>query len=143
MTQTDDIETLLNGLFPFAEKMLREHGAFFPFGGHIKAGGELALDSAQAEEDHPQPQELIDRLRDSFRQRATNDELRACAIVHDVRVVPPGRSETQDAICASIDHVDGYSAHVFVPYSFPAPGELVIEEGYALDGDATVFPPER
>lgn len=140
MSHAEDIETLLDGLVPFAEKMLQEHRAFFPFGGHIRPDGQLMLDGADVGDERPLSQQLIDMLRSSFRQRAADHELRACAVVHDIRTMPPGQSETQDAICVSVDHSSGYSAHIIYPYRFTSFGELAVDAGYALRGDASVFP---
>lgn len=140
MSHTQDVETLLGGLVPFAEKMLDEHREFFPFGGHINASGEMALDSAHTGNERPKSQELIDMLLSSFRQRAASHELRACAVVYDIRTVPPGKSEKQDAICVSVDHLSGYSAHIVYPYRFGPSGGLAMDDAYALRGDATVFP---
>ena len=36
----DDYDALLNARLPFVLQMLAKHGAFFPFGGYIEAGGE-------------------------------------------------------------------------------------------------------
>ena len=143
MSHSDDVGALLDALVPFAEKMLRRHRAFYPFGGHINGCGELVLDGAHDDHDRPDVRELIDVLLHAFRTRAANHELRACAIVHDVRVTPPGGAEKRDAICISVDHVSGYSAHIIYPYAFDATGELAIEDAYAIRGDAAVFPKPR
>ncbi|WP_242164764.1 hypothetical protein [Lysobacter sp. M15] len=140
MSQTEDVEALISGLVPFAEKMLKEHREFLPFGGHIKPDGEMVLDGAYDGEELPLSQDLIDILLGNFRQRAANHELRACAVVYDIRTIPPGKSKKQDAICVSIDHLSGYSAHVIYPYKFTLLGKLTVDEGYALHGDAAVFP---
>ncbi|WP_457095885.1 hypothetical protein [Lysobacter sp. P5_B9] len=141
MSQTEDIETLLNDLVPFAEKMLREHREFLPFGGHIKPSGEMVLDGAYNGDGLPLSQDLIDILHGSFKEKAEKHELRACAVVYDIRTIPPGRSKKQDAICVAVDHLSGYSAHIIYPYKFTLLGKLSVEEGYAVHGDAAVFSP--
>jgi hypothetical protein len=40
-TPKDDVEKLMNALLPFAEKMLREHGEFYPYGGAMSADGKI------------------------------------------------------------------------------------------------------
>jgi len=39
MPRHPDLDALLNNLLPFAERMLREHGEFYPFGGSITPDG--------------------------------------------------------------------------------------------------------
>jgi hypothetical protein len=36
-----EVEELMNAVVPFAEQMLNEHGAFFPYGGAIQADGAI------------------------------------------------------------------------------------------------------
>jgi hypothetical protein len=36
MSSKQESEALLSALLPFAEKMLREHGEFYPYGGYMK-----------------------------------------------------------------------------------------------------------
>ena len=139
MPHTQDVESLLNDLVPFAEKMLREHREFLPFGGHIKPDGQIVLDGAYNGDGLPLSQYLIDILKDSFKAKAQQHELRACAIVYDIRTVPPGRSKKQDAICVAIYHISGFSADIIYPYKFSLLGKLVVEEGYALRGDSAIF----
>jgi hypothetical protein len=138
--QTEDIEALLNDLVPFAEKMLREHREFLPFGGHTKTDGEIVWDGAYDGEDRPLSQDLIDILNGSHRRLATGCKIRACAVVYDIRTIPPGRSKKQDAIFVSLDHLGGYSGHIIYPYKFTLLGKLVVEDAYANRGDAAIFP---
>ncbi|GAB3092413.1 hypothetical protein [Lysobacter terrae] len=138
--QTEDIEALLNDLVPFAEKMLREHREFLPFGGQITTDGKIVWEGAYDGEDQPLSQDLIDILNDTHRRLASERDVRACAVVYDIRTIPPGYSKKQDAICVSLDHVEGYSGHIVYPYKFTLLGKLVVDEAYAVRGDASIFP---
>jgi hypothetical protein len=42
-TPKAECETLMNAALPFAEKMLKEHGEFFPYGAALKATGKLLV----------------------------------------------------------------------------------------------------
>ena len=44
-----DAETLLNSALPFAEKMLSEHGEFYPFGEAMKPDGQIVSVGAAGE----------------------------------------------------------------------------------------------
>jgi hypothetical protein len=57
-----DVEALMNDLLPFAEKMLREHKEFLPFGGHMKLDGTIVWEGAHDGREHPPSQDLIDLL---------------------------------------------------------------------------------
>jgi hypothetical protein len=135
-----DGEALLDALLPFAEQMLREHREFLPFGGSMKVDGEIVHEGAHDGSEHPPAQELIDLLRLAHQKAASEQQIRACATVYDIRTIPPGRSEKQDAIALATDHCGGYSAVVIFPYSFSPDGELVIEAPFAVQGDRAIFP---
>ncbi len=138
--QVKDIEALLNSLLPFAEKMLTENQEFFPFGGRTELDGEVVWEGAQNENELPLSADLIAILDDKHRELAAGRQIRACIVLYDIRVTPPGRSEKQDAICAAVDHATGYSARIIYPYAFAPNGEIAVEPGYAVEGMASIFP---
>src|ERR1051326_7260436 len=97
-TPKEDCEKLMNSLLPFAEKMLREHGEFHPFGGAMKPDGEIVHHGAYTGSELPKGQELVDLLAEAFRQSAAKGEYIATAIVYDIRTISPGETEKTDAI---------------------------------------------
>ena len=135
-----DGELLLDSLLPFAEKMLREHREFLPFGGSMKHDGKIIHEGAYNGSEQPPSQELIDLLRKAHQQAAQEKRLRACATIYDIRTIPPGLSEKQDAIAVEIDHFGGYSGVVIFPYKFDDTEELSIEPPFAVQGDRAIFP---
>jgi hypothetical protein len=135
-----DGEKLIDSLLPFAEKMLQEHREFFPFGGRMSLDGTITHDGAYNGTEQPPSQDLMDLLRQAHQRDATAQILRACATIYDIRTVPPGRTEKQDAIAAAIDHVSGYSAVVIFPYSFDAARKLEVESPFAVEGAHDIFP---
>jgi hypothetical protein len=135
----DDIDDLLNDLLPFAEKMLRKAREFLPFGAITKPDGQIVWEGAYDGDDLPLSQDLIDILNESHKRMADGHELRACAVVYDIRTTPPGKSKKQDAICVSVDHINGYSAQLIHPYKFSLLGRLVVEDGYAIRGESAIF----
>jgi hypothetical protein len=134
-----DSEALMNSLLPFAHRMLRDHGEFFPFGGYMKSDGEIVWEGATTGAERPPSQELLDILRCEHRRRAVNREIRACATIYDVRVVPPNQEVKKDAIATELDHRTGYTVTVFFPYHFDATGELCIDPPFAHSGLGGIF----
>ena len=138
----EELHRLVDDLLPFAEKMLRQHREFLPFGGHIKADGEIVWEGAYNGEELPLSQDLIDLLHESHRKMADQHLIRACAVVYDIRTIPPGKSKKkQDAICAAADSRDGRSVRFVFPYRFSLLGKLVVEPGYTIPQGAGIFSP--
>lgn len=118
--------------------MLKEHGEFYPYGGHMTSDGKITHVGGKADEnDHPASQPIIDLLEGSFRRLARTAELKATSIIFDVRVQPPGSIEKTDAIVVCLDHREGYSVKVVLPYRI-AGGELLFGQNVAQRGIDTL-----
>jgi len=104
----------LNDLLPFAEKLLSEHGEFFPFAGAMKSDGEIVWLSARDGREQPPSQDIIDLLVDQLRAGALKGIYDASALVYDVRL--PNRTP-HDAVLVSLDHRSGLSAEMLYPYT--------------------------
>lgn len=139
-TPKDDATDLMNMLVPFAEKMLREHGEFYPFGGVMLADGSMQHFGASDGTEHPKSKDLIDLLIAQFREGGRQGKYKATGIVYDVRTIPPGASEKTDAIAARLDHQAGYSVVVMIPYRL-SEGQLAKGTVFAAKGEASIFPP--
>lgn len=138
-TAKEDAQALVDEFMPFAGQMLTKHREFFPFGGRMSVDGEITHEIASDGTEQPPSQTLIDLLRQAHRQQAAEREIRAACIVYDIRTIPPGKSEKQDAIAFELDHRDDYSVVVVFPYSFAGDGELQIEAPFASAGDGSIF----
>lgn len=110
------LEELLNGILPFAQKMLADHGSFFPYGSMITKEGEIVSLSATDGTEQPSPAKLIEDLTQAFRAKGQAGELLAAGLCHDVRIQVPGATEKSDAICVALEHATGEAINVFVPY---------------------------
>lgn len=140
MIAKDDVQQLVNMLLPFAEKMLKEEHEFYPFGGYMKQSRKLIWVSAQIKgDDHPTSTQLIDLLKQKAREKALRGDLRAVAIVFDVRIRPPNMDEKVDAIQICLDHIDNYSIELLFPYFFDDHGSLIVQEPFAQKGDGEIF----
>ena len=135
-----DAEKLVNSLLPFAKQMLQEHHEFFPFGGKMAPDGKIGQDAASDGTEHPASQALIDLLRQAHQAEARAQKIRVCATIYDIRTIPPGRTQKQDAIAAAIDHVSGYSVVLIFPYTFDAQKNLQVEPHFAMEGAHEIFP---
>ena len=135
----DEATDLMNMLVPFAEKMLREHGGFFPYGGVMMPDGSMQHFAASDGTEHPASQDLIDLLLARFREDGRQGKYKATAIVYDVMTLPPGASEKTDAIAVRLDHEAGYSVVVMVPYRL-VEGQLMKGTIFAVKGDGSIFP---
>jgi hypothetical protein len=133
-----DCDRLVDSALPFAREMLTKHKAFFPFGATMAADGSVGQTGGWTGDEKPDPNELIALLEEGFRKGAASGKLRATALVVDVKTVPPGKTEKQDAILIGLDHRDGYSVHRLYPYAF-VEGELVLEGPFTREGSGSVF----
>jgi hypothetical protein len=135
----DEATDLMNMLVPFAEKMLREHGEFYPYGGTMMSDGSMTMTGAYNGNEHPNSKDVIDMMVAAFKEEAHAGKYKATGIVYDVRTVPPGATEKTDAIAVRLDHRSGYSVVVMIPYRL-AGGEVIKGAVFAVKGDGAIFP---
>jgi hypothetical protein len=137
-TGKQESERLMNELLPFAKRMLREFGEFHPFGGLLGSDGTSAHVGATTDRDYGPASELIGLLEREFHDRASAGMIRAAAIVTNRGLGPSATDEMKDAIEVRIDHVDGFSANVYVPYALNG-GQLRVGRPFATRGTAFAF----
>jgi hypothetical protein len=133
-----DSEALMNEALPLAEKMLAQHGAFFPYGYVMKPSGEIALVGGYDGADRPKSQIIIDLLVAGFRKDAAAGTVKATALVYDILVVPPGATEKSDAIAVALDHREDYSVVVIFPYVLRG-GQPAMGSPFAQKGESRIF----
>src|SRR4051794_36435542 len=101
-----DCEVLMNSVLPFAERMLRSHGEFHPFGGAMRSDGQLVSIAGYDGDDHPKSVDIMALMKDALIAAARKGEYKATAIVYDVRVNLASTQEKSDAIAVSLNHRD-------------------------------------
>src|SRR5580692_6830950 len=79
-----ECEVLLNEAMPFAEKMLREHGEFYPYGYEMNPAGNIKLVAGYTGTEHPKSQTIINLLVEGFKQDAAANKVKATALVYDM-----------------------------------------------------------
>jgi hypothetical protein len=138
MTAKEEAQRLVDESLPFAEELLTKYGEFFPFGRVIEVGGAVGHHAGYPGGEQPPSSEVIDVLQKAWRQMAADGSIRATALTYDIRTIPPGRSEKQDAVCIAIDHRDSYSVRVIFPYRI-VDGVPDIESPFAVEGSYAIF----
>jgi hypothetical protein len=131
---SDEIQEILNFLLPFAERMLNEHGEFYPYAAALDSDGELNAVGADVDDgDSPDVGEVLLALHEGLREQAAEGAIRASGIAADVTLTDPDSGETTDAVQVELDHADAEAVDVFVPYETEPDGikfgELVAAEG--------------
>ena len=133
----DESQELMDAVLPLAEKLLTEHGEFFPYGGAMTHEGKITSVAAYDGEEHPPSTEVIDLLHKAFQNAAMNKEYKATALVYDVRV-QLSNGDPSDALAVELDHESGYSIVVLLPYALND-GQLHYGEISAQEGKGNVF----
>ena len=139
MNPKHDSEKLMNSVLPFAEKMLKQFGEFYRFGGYMKLDGTIVdVGAADRDTDRPKSKDLIYVLRSSFQEMARTNQCKDVAIVFDVTITLPKSRRLSDAIQMSVEHVFGYSVEVSFPYQ-TIENEVVYGETFAQQGKHEIF----
>ncbi len=137
-----DCEIVMNSGLPLAEEILKRHGEFLPFGAAMRPNGEIIILGAYDGRAVPGLAdlftELIGSLQDTFIAGARRREYIATALFYDVRVTLASSSERTDAVAVSLNHRDGYSVIVLLPYAIED-GNVVYDSPLAQPGDADIF----
>lgn len=139
MNAKSDCEALLNAVLPFAEKMLRKHGAFFPYGGAMLRNEEIISIGGYDGRERPPSLDLIHLIKSGFVEAANDGRYRATALAYDVRVAGPDDTRKKDAVAVSLNHCDGYSVIVIFPYTLHG-DEFAFDEAFAQAGERDIFP---
>lgn len=111
-----EAENLLNAALPFAEKMLGQHGEFFPYAAALGRDGKVVSIGANDGRERPPSKDVIQLLKGGLKAGAKSAQYKATALVYDVRITLPSTGAKSDAIAVSLNHRDKYSVLLFFPY---------------------------
>jgi hypothetical protein len=130
---TEEIQELLNFLLPHAERMLSEHGEFYPYAAAVESDGTIEAVAPAIESDDPDVSDVLVALHQGLREQAAEGSIRASGIAADVTLTDPDSGETTDAVQLELDHADGDPVDIYVPYESEGDGikfgDLVAAEG--------------
>lgn len=137
-----DCETVMNFGLPLAEAMLKRHGEFLPFGAAMRPNREIICLGAYDGRAYPSLAgsftELIRSLKEAFVAGARRQEYLATALFYEVTVTTAAGGESLNAVAVSVNHRDGYSVIVLLPFSIDD-GELTYDAPRAQPGEADIF----
>lgn len=139
MDPKEEVESLLNEGFPFAQQQLAEHGEFYPFAFALTTEGKAAAVGAHTGEERPDSAAVLSFLVKGLRKAARDGQYRAVALFVDVRVVGPGGDGKTDAVQAGLEHESGYCVDVFLPYEERPDGTVAYGELFASPREGSVF----
>jgi hypothetical protein len=129
----EEIQEMLNFLLPYAERMLEEHGEFYPYAATMATDGEVTAVASDTGDEDPDVSDLLVELHARLRRKAAEGSIRASGIAADVTLTDPDSGETTDAVQVELDHADAGAVDVYVPYESGREGvkfgELVAAEG--------------
>jgi hypothetical protein len=130
---TEEIQELLGALLPHAERMLSEHGEFYPYAMTLDSRGAIEPLAPAIESDDPDVGDVLVALHSDLREQASEGSIRASGIAADVTLTDPDSGETTDAVQVELDHADGDAVDIYVPYETEGDavkfGELVAAQG--------------
>jgi hypothetical protein len=137
-----DCEVVMNFGLPLVEEMLKRHGEFLPFGAAMRPNGEImclgAFDGREVPSFAGAFADIIRSLKGAFIDGARRQEYMATALFYEVGVTLPSSSERRDAIAVSLNHRDGYSAIVLLPYTIED-DSVAYDAPHAQPGEADIF----
>ena len=137
---TEEIQELLNFLLPHAERMLNEHGEFYPYAVALDSDGTMEAVTPDVETDDPDVGDVLVALHEGLREQAAEGAIRASAIAADVTLTDPDSGKTTDAVQVELDHADGDPVDIYVPYESAGDG-IKFGELVAAEGREPVFTP--
>ena len=130
---TEEIQELLNFLLPRAERMLGEHGEFYPYAAALDSAGSIEPVGPAIETPDPDVGDILVALHEDLREQAAEGSIRASGIAADVTLTDPDSGDTTDAVQVELDHAEADAVDIYVPYESGAQGikfgELVAAAG--------------
>ncbi|MDF7827067.1 hypothetical protein P4B35_23795 [Pontiellaceae bacterium B12227] len=141
--QKAQLESLIDEALPFAEMMLKNHQEFYPFGVTMSPDKEIGNVGGWTGEEHPPSMDLINLLRKSYKKDGAEGKIMACALIYDIRTIPPKQTEKTDAVAIDLDHRDGMSITMVYPYKLNEEKIPVWGEPFAVAGKNLIFAKQK
>jgi hypothetical protein len=129
----DDLDRLLNIAIEFAQQMLAKHGEFYPYAAAISENGSPSMIDADLGVENPTSSSVRDAAFQTLREQ--RDELRAAAVVTDIRLP----ELDTDAIQVELEHAEGSSIKILLPYAMKRRGRLEYGQIQAQPGTPKVW----
>ncbi|MCU0660173.1 MAG: hypothetical protein MUD00_00970 [Candidatus Pacebacteria bacterium] len=130
------LDKLLNALVPFAQKMLIQHGEFYPFGMYLNSKDEIVAVENDFLEKHPTPKEVIDSLMQSFQVKKQEHDLHAFGIAFNANLYA---GNTDGAISIHLEDAENKVISATLPYKKNESGEIMYKEMEFGNGENIVI----
>ena len=134
-----EFDKLLGAVIPIAQSMLKDLGAFIPFGAFITRDGEVQLAGGAGDPSHLETEEILEMYLEAYREAAADGNFTSTALCVDVRVHVPGNREKTDAIQIMLEHSGGEALNAFMPYEKQAQADIAYAPLFATPADPRVF----
>jgi hypothetical protein len=134
-----DFDKLLSAVIPIAQSMLKDLGAFIPFGAFITRDGEVQLAGGVGDASHLETGEMVEMYLQAYREAAGDGTLTCTALCVDVRIHVPGQMEKTDAIQIMLEDSGGEALNAFMPYEKQAESDITYAPLVATLADPQVF----
>ena len=135
MMAKEQCNALMNEGYAFAQLMLKNDGEFHPYAVTLTTDGSMTHVGATDGREFPPGADVLALLMRGLRAQSAAREIDAFGLFSRVVVGPDGR----DAGRAELEHCDGYSVSVFLPYTLtedgPTYGDL-----FAMAREPSAFP---
>ena len=110
-----ECEFLVGVLLPLAEKYIRKHGEFYPFGAVLLNNGTVEMLNTYDENVPFDSKLAIDSLINTYKKLASEEKIKASAIAWH-STMKKSNGENSDAIIVSLEHKNKYSVVVAESY---------------------------
>ena len=138
MIPKEECEELMNALLPFGVDLLKRNKGFYPFAAVMNMDGTIKQVAFYDGDDKPNSKELLTEHKNLCKNLAARNEIKASGIVWDGSTVSDG-GKKQDAIIVSLEHMDGYSVQVALPYKIGFLKKPQFGDLFAVEGEHDVF----
>jgi len=138
MTPKEQCEVLLDKLLPFAEEQMKKYREFYPFAAVLLTDDSIELTGNYDGDEHPEPKDVLERLKQIHKQSASEGKIKASGIVWNASVASAD-GKPSDAIIVSLEHKDNYSVIVGEPYKIGLFKKVTFGNLFAMEGKHDIF----
>ncbi len=138
MTPKEQCEMILDKLLPFAEEQMKKHREFYPFAAVMLMDDSIELTSVYDGNKHPESKDVLEALKQTHKQLASDGKIKASGIVWNASVASAD-GKPSDAIIVSLEHKDAYSVIVGEPYRISLFKKVSFGNLFALAGKHDIF----
>jgi hypothetical protein len=126
-----EIGFLIDKSFPFVEELLKKYSEFYPFSFALNVDNTVVGVGHYDGNDHPDSQAVIKGLKETLKQEAGENKIKAVAIYYDVKTTDPQTNQQTDAVAVFVEHNDGQEAYTFYyPYKLIDKKELRLSDSF-------------